>query len=53
MLITIEAEFLGPIGKAMPQIIALLKHDDGATQGAGANALSKLSEQCEISTIHQ
>ena len=35
----------------MPQIVALLLHDDGVTQSAGANALSKLSEQGQHFTI--
>jgi hypothetical protein len=35
----------------MPQIVALLQDDDKYTQGISANALSKLSEQCETSAI--
>jgi len=34
---------------AMPQIVALLQENDMFTKRTGANALSKLSEQCEVS----
>jgi hypothetical protein len=43
-----KAEFHTSIGEAMPQIVALLQDNDMVTRNAGANALSKLSEQCEI-----
>jgi len=46
-----KAEFQAPIEEAMPQIVALLQHNDGETRCAGANALSKLSEHCEITAI--
>ena len=43
-----KAEFQAPIVEAMPQIVALLQHNDGYGLTVGAGALSKLSEQCEI-----
>jgi len=46
-----EAVFWAPIGEAMPQIVALLQDKNEYIQGIGAGALSKLSEQCEISAI--
>ena len=44
-----EVEFRVPIKAAMPQIVALLQENDMFTKRTGANALSKLSEQCEVS----
>jgi hypothetical protein len=44
-LTSIAAEFRGSIGTSIPTIIALLKHNDCIVRWAGADALSKLSEQ--------
>ena len=48
-LMSIVAEFRESIGLAIPQIIALLEHNDSYVRTASANALSKLSEQGRIS----
>jgi HEAT repeat protein len=45
LLMNIAAELGGFVGTAIPQIIDLLQHDDWYARVAGAEALSKLSEQ--------
>ena len=46
-----EAEFQTPIRETIPQIVAFLQDDAQYTRDAGVAALSKLSEQCEISAV--
>jgi HEAT repeat protein len=45
LLTNIAAELRGFVGTAIPQVIDLLQHDDWYAREAGAEALSKLSEQ--------
>ena len=45
------AEFRESIRPAIPQIIALLRDSEWNVRGAGADALSKLSEQGNISSF--
>jgi hypothetical protein len=47
----LKVEFHTAIGAAFPQIILLLENSNPAARRAGANVLSELSKQCEISAI--
>jgi hypothetical protein len=48
---SIVAAFQESIGLAVPEVIALLSHNDEYVRSAGADALGKLSEQGTISNI--
>jgi hypothetical protein len=41
----ITVEFRSSIGTSIPEIVYLLKHSDGVVRQAGADTLSRLSEQ--------
>ena len=51
MTILLDAEFRELVRHAIPQIIDLLWHEELNVRGAGAEALSKLSEQGNISSF--
>ena len=47
----LAAEFRESLGQAIPQIITLLSHREWYVRQAGADALSKLSEQGKVSNF--
>jgi hypothetical protein len=51
MLMSIVAAFQESIRLAIPQVIALLSHNDAYVCITGADALGKLSEQGTISNV--
>ena len=51
MTILLDAEFRELVRHAIPQVIALLSHRELNVRRVGADALSKLSEQGNISSF--